>query len=127
MSSDAARAALIILIAAALSCAVVIASMALARAESGAGSWWQTDAVRRCCSEADAVYADDWTILPDGRVRATVTGGGPRNHAWAPIGRIYEVPTDRILREPGNPTGRPLLFISATSLNLYCFAMGAGI
>ena len=108
---------------------VMVALMGLAlvgraRAES---DFWNTPAVRACCSEADAVFADEWSILPDGRIMAKVTGGGPRNHAWAPIGRIYEVPADRILKEPGNPTGRPLLFLNAASLHLYCFAMGAGI
>lgn len=122
MNTDTARVALIILIAGALAC--LLALVSIARAQT---SWWQTDAVRACCSEADAVYADDWTILPDGSVRATVTGGGPRNHAWAPVGRAYEVPADKILREPGNPTGRPLLFLRRYDLGLYCFAMGAGI
>lgn len=98
-----------------------------ARAETGSGSFWQRPAVQACCSEADAVYADEWTVRPDGSVLATVTGGGPRNHDWAPIGREYVVPADRILREPGNPTGRPLLFLRRGDLHLYCFAMGAGI
>ncbi len=101
--------------------------MLMARSEENPGYWWQLQAVRACCSDADAVYADDWQIMPDGSVRATVTGGGPRNHAWAPIGKTYEVPADKILREPGNPTGRPLLFIRMGDLHLYCFALGAGI
>lgn len=110
-----------------LTCLMALAMIGRGRAEVGVGSWWNTDAVRRCCSEADAVYADEWEILADGSVKAKVTGGGPRNHVWAPIGRIYEVPADRVLREPGNPTGRALLFLSPTSLNLWCFALGAGI
>ena len=108
---------------------VMVAIMGLAvlgRARADA-SFWNIPAVRACCSEADAVYADDWRVLPDGSVSATVTGGGPRNHAWAPIGKVYIIPADKILKEPGNPTGRPLLFINASSLYLYCFAMGAGI
>lgn len=88
------------------------------------GAWWQTPAVRACCSESDAVYADVWQIMPDGSIRATVTGGGPRSHAWAPVGKVYEIPADKILREPGNPTGRALLFIRQGDLHLYCFAMG---
>lgn len=107
-----------------ITCLIALAMMARAKAES---DFWNTPAVKACCSEADAVFADTWFIAPDGRVFATVTGGGPRNHAWAPIGRTYEVPADRVLKEPGNPTGRPLLFLNKASLNLYCFAMGAGI
>lgn len=126
MSPRAAHGVLLAIWLGVMACIGVLLAMGFARAESGSG-WWQTDAVRRCCSEADAVYADTWEILPDGSVRATVTGNGPRNHAWAPLGRVYEVPADRIIREPGNPTGRPMLFLSPSSLNLWCFAMGAGI
>jgi hypothetical protein len=103
--------------------AIVVCLIWVARAKADA-SFWNTPAVRACCSEADAVYADEWTIRPDGSILATVTGGGPRGHKWAPLGRIYEVPADKILREPGNPTGRPLLFLNAGSLTLYCFALG---
>jgi len=124
MSYRAARTVILIFMALMLACVLALFKIASARADAG---FWNIPAVRACCSEADAVYADEWTIRPDGSVLATVTGGGPRNHAWAPLGRIYEVPADRILREPGNPTGRPLLFLNAASLNLYCFAMGAGI
>lgn len=124
MSYRAARVVLLVFMALMLACVLALFKIGAARADAG---FWNTPAVRACCSEADAVYADEWTVRPDGSVLATVTGGGPRNHAWAPIGRIYEVPADRILREPGNPTGRPLLFLNAASLNLYCFAMGAGI
>lgn len=89
------------------------------------GSWWSQPDVARCCGEADAVYADDWKINPDGTVTATVTAPGPRT-PWAPIGRTYNVTPDRIIKEPGNPLGRPLLFLTPDG-NLYCFALGAGI
>ena len=104
--------------------AICVCPVWAARGETRSGGWWQTDAVRACCSEADAVWADDWHMLPDGRVIAKVTGGGPRNHSWAPLGRIYEVPAERVLREPGNPTGRPILFIQQGDHHLYCFALG---
>lgn len=86
--------------------------------------YWNDPRIRVCCSQADAVYADDWRVLPDGSVLARVTGGGPRNHDWAPIGREYIVPPERVVDVPGNPTGRPLLFISPGTLGLYCFALG---
>jgi len=90
-------------------------------------SFWNTPAVRACCSEADAVIADDWKINPDGSITATVTAPGPRT-PWAPIGRQYTIPPEKILREPGNPLGRPLLFLSMNNIShVYCFAMGAGI
>lgn len=85
-------------------------------------NWWQTDDVRRCCGEADAVYADDWKSNADGSITATVTAPGPRT-PWAPIGRTYIVPVDRLITEPGNPLGRALLFINRSG-HLYCFAKG---
>ena len=88
------------------------------------GGWWNTPEVMRCCSEADAVYADDWRINSDGSVTATVTGGGPRNHAWAPIGQEYVIPAEKVISIPGNPTGRPIMFLRPWSLTLLCFAKG---
>lgn len=88
------------------------------------GSWWNTPEVSRCCSEADALYADRWIARPDGSIVATVTGGGPREHAWAPVGREYEIPADRVVTVPGNPTGRPIIFVRPWSLEPLCFAMG---
>ena len=99
--------------------------MILAAEPARAQSFWDRPAIRACCSEADAVYADEWTIHPDGSVSAVVTGGGPRGHAWAPIGRRYEVPRDKIRDREGNPTGRPLLFINPNNLpHVYCFVPG---
>lgn len=112
--------------------AIVVCLIWAARAETSGpeipDNWWNVPAVRACCSDADAVYADEWQIMPDGSIRATVTGGGPRNHAWSPIGRTYSIPAEKVLREPGNPTGRPLLFLNPHALDfIYCFALGAGI
>jgi len=88
------------------------------------GSWWATPEVRACCSVADAVWADSWQIEGD-MVRATVTGGGPQSHEWAPVGREYIVPKDKWLDLPGNPTGRPMLFVNPRNLDhVFCFALG---
>ncbi|MFN3891983.1 MAG: hypothetical protein ACK4MV_16430 [Beijerinckiaceae bacterium] len=92
--------------------------------DNAAGSWWDMPEVRRCCSIADAVWAEEWRANSDGTVTARVTGGGPRDHAWAPIGREYDVPADRIIAIPGNPTGRAMLFLHPSALSLYCFAPG---
>jgi putative intracellular protease/amidase len=88
------------------------------------GSWWSTPEVTRCCSEADAVFADRWQANPDGSITATVTGGGPRDHAWAPIGREYTIPADKVIAVPGNPTGRAILFVRPWNLEPLCFAYG---
>lgn len=103
---------------------VLLAIWLIASAVAAPASYWNDPRIRACCSEADAVYADDWRVLPDGSVIAVVTGGGPRNHAWAPIGKEYHVPAGQVVDVPGNPTGRPLLFIAPHSRSLYCFAMG---
>lgn len=98
---------------------VVVANVARAQ------SWWDKPAIRACCSVADAVYADDWIVQVNGSIKARVTGGGPRSHLWAPIGREYIIPAGKVLREPGNPTGQALLFLMPSNLNhIYCFAIG---
>lgn len=102
---------------------VVFCCVVSTRAQ-GDGSWWQLPQVRACCSEADAVYADRWE-LRDGKLTVEVTGGGPRDHAWAPIGRVFEVPQEKVIQAPGNPTGRALLFLRPTDLYVYCFLPGA--
>ena len=104
-----------------------LASVAtFARGEEAAGDWWSRPGVRACCSLADAVYADDWRVV-DGVTYATVTGGGPRNHPWAPIGRTYVIERDRLKDEPGNPTGHGVLFLVPSTLMVICFLPGTGI
>lgn len=116
------KTALMIFMAGMILCLVALFSISRARAES---DWWNEPEIAACCSGADAVYADEWTINRDGSARATVTGGGPRNHAWAPIGRVYEIPADKVVKKEGNPTGRPILFLNRHDLNIpYCFAKG---
>ena len=90
------------------------------------GSWWALPEIRACCSAADAVIADIWSVQPDGSVIATVTDGTTQTASWAQnvIGRTYHVPADKVLTVSGNPTGRALLFVHPTTHNLYCFAPG---
>ena len=99
-----------------------------ARSEELPGDWWSRPGVRSCCSLADAVYADEWKIDKEtGNLLAMVTGGGPRNHLWAPIGRVYVIPADKLKNEPGNPTGHGVLFLVPSTLEVICFLPGAGI
>lgn len=106
---------------------VLLASLVLlarTNAQENPASWWNTPEVRACCSQADAVWADRWTIEGD-TIRATVTGGGPREHAWAPVGREYVIPKAKWLDKPGNPTGRAMLFLNPRNLDhVFCFALG---
>lgn len=103
--------------------AAFFVGMTMSHAQS-APEFWNHPRIQACCSDADAVYADDWRTNADGSVTARVTGGGPRDHDWAPIGKEYHIPANRVVDVPGNPTGRPLLFIAPISGFLYCFAMG---
>lgn len=89
-------------------------------------SWWGTPAIMKCCSEADAVYADEFRVNHDGTLTVTVTGTGPRNHEWAVplLGREFTVQPWQVVNEPGNPTGRAILFIAPMSNHVYCYALG---
>lgn len=80
-----------------------------------------------CCADHDAVYADLWAVDKEGRLIATVTGGGPRRHAWAPIGRAYVIPEYMIVRASSNPTGHALMFLKPTSLEVICFVFSDGV
>lgn len=96
-------------------------------AAGGDETWWSREGVRACCSVADAVWADEWRV--DGAdMLVTVTGGGPRSHIWAPVGRVYRVPMAALKNEPGNPSGHGILFLNPHDLNIaHCFLPGAGI
>ena len=119
---------LAILIIAALSALVVAAGIGLSTAVKADQSWWDRPAIRACCSDADALYADDWRVNPDGSITAMVTGGGPRNHAWAPVGRVYEIPADKVRSNEGNPIGRPLIFVNPHNNDIVlCFVPGVMI
>lgn len=90
--------------------------------------FWQNQQIKKCCSEADALYADEWISIEKGGVRATVTGSGPLGHLWAPIGKNFDVDADKVITNTGgNPTGHALLFLNKTSFFVYCFVPGAGI
>jgi hypothetical protein len=99
---------------------------AFAQDKPESSSWWDHPRVRACCGVADAVFADQWHVLPDGSVLATVTQGTVQTAHWADalIGRTYHVPAAQVIDVPGNPTGRALLFVHPTTHNLYCFALG---
>ncbi len=105
---------------------VTFGSLATVRAES---DFWGNDVVRVCCDEADAVYADKWAFR-DGSIYATVTGGGPRNHSWAPVGATFRLEPAQVKTIKGNPTGHAILFLAGSASRNFkarCFIMGPGI
>lgn len=79
-----------------------------------------------CCAEYDAVWAD-WIGTHEGKYMVRVTGGGPRNHAWAPIGRTYLIDQSFVVWNRGNPLGRPIVFLNPTSLEPICFVPAGGV
>lgn len=120
--SDNIKTAFWILVTATVACFIIMVSIGVARAQVG---FWDRPAIRACCSEADALYADDWRVMADGSIIAKVTGGGPRGHAWAPVGREYKIPRDKVRDREGNPTGRPLLFLNKHNQEwVFCFVPG---
>lgn len=80
-----------------------------------------------CCAEHDALYADRWRTDENGNLIVVVTGAGPRNHWWAPIGREYLVENYMKITNSGNPTGHSLLFVSPLTLQALCFVFGDGV
>ena len=75
---------------------------------------------RNCCAEYDAVWAE-WVGTENGMYVVEITGGGPRDHEWAPIGRRYLVGQEFIVWNRGNPLGRPIMFLSPSTLEPLCF------
>ncbi|MFA7279833.1 MAG: hypothetical protein WC100_07035 [Sterolibacterium sp.] len=96
--------------------------------QASAQSFWAVPRIRACCSDADAVYADDFRPLAGGMIRVKVTGRGPRNHAWAPLGRVYIIKADKQVHEAGSYKDRPphsLLFLNPANLDyVHCFVVG---
>ena len=77
MTARAAKAILLLYGIGMIFCLVALFKIGAARAEgSSSGNpndWWNLPEIRKCCSEADAIFADDWTINQDGSIDATVT------------------------------------------------------
>jgi hypothetical protein len=113
----------------------LVVTITLSSAKSDDKSdWWNSlrrtnpDGTRvSCCAEYDAVYADVWHLTANNMIEVTVTGRGPRNHAWAPIGKKYLVPSYFLVDGNGNKTGHALLFLNPNSLEPICFIPGVGI
>lgn len=88
-------------------------------------SFWNHPTVASCCSQGDAVYAEKYRPLTDGSLEVEVTGRGPRNHDWAPIGRKYIILPDKIkIVLVANPESKPILFLNPRLLEPLCFVLG---
>jgi len=95
-----------------------------------AQEFWTRPSIRACCSQADAVFSDDWHISGDEAVVVVSSVGA--SSAWArdQIGKTYRVPKDKFRWEP-NPTGRAILFLRPFERKpdgtyyIYCFVPGS--
>ena len=92
-----------------------------------------TNPTMSCCGLADAYWADEVKVLPDGRVEVTITDDRPDK----PLGRPNRPPGTKVIipkqnmvdfsKPPnegkGNPTGHGVLFISVSGV-VYCYVTG---
>ena len=96
-------------------------------------NFWALPQITRCCSLADALYADEWEYLADGSVKLKITGTGPRNLEWAEklIGREYIIPKEKVLLIEGlykDRPNRPIVFVNQLYNDfVYCFIPGVMI
>jgi hypothetical protein len=81
-----------------------------------------------CCGEADAYWADSFTI-EDGRTVAIITD----TRDDAPLGRPHIAPGTRVVVpnhklkfDAGNPTGHGVIFVSPTR-HVYCYVTPGGV
>lgn len=80
-----------------------------------------------CCGVADAYYADKITVI-NGKAYATITDDrddGPLGRPHIPNGTIVEIPSHKMSRYTGNPTGHNIIFMSPSGL-VHCFILGTG-
>ena len=72
-----------------------------------------------CCGEADAYWADQIRVGPDGEIIATITDDrddGPLKRMHEDIGNKYIVPPNKITKKDGNPTGHAIIFLGTSSI-----------
>lgn len=80
-----------------------------------------------CCSFADAYWADEVHVRDD-KTFVTITDNRPD----APLGRphrengtVFEVPTEKLKWDRGNPTGHGVLFLSVVGY-VFCYVQPGG-
>ena len=90
-----------------------------------------------CCGESDAYYADE-VKYKNGRMIAVITDereDAPLMRQHEDLGTEYEVPSGKITRQDGNPTGHVIIFLGGMSwLNdkkmprpVLCYVMNGGV
>jgi hypothetical protein len=91
-----------------------------------------------CCGEADAYWADQVRVGPNGQIIATITDDrddGPLKRMHEDIGNKYIVPPNKITKKDGNPTGHAIIFLGTSSIfglrseprPVLCYVMNGGV
>ena len=94
-----------------------------------------------CCGEADAYWADEVHVEPDGTggqlVVAVITDtrdDSPLRRIHEDVGTRYVVPPNKITRKDGNPTGHVIIFLGANEWkgaqrkrDVVCYVMNGGV
>jgi len=94
-----------------------------------------------CCGEADAYWADEVHVEPDGNggqiVVAVITDtrdDAPLKRIHEDVGTRYVVPPNKITRKDGNPTGHVIIFLGANRWHgedrirdVVCYVMNGGV
>ena len=72
-----------------------------------------------CCGEADAYWADQVRVGPNGEIIAAITDDredGPLRRMHEDIGNKYIVPPNKIIKKDVNPTGHAIIFLGTSSI-----------
>ena len=88
------------------------------------GQWKSNDPrlsqlFRGRCGEADAYWADQVRVGPNGEIIAAITDDredGPLKRMHEDIGNKYIVPSNKITKKDGNPTGHAIIFLGTSSI-----------
>jgi hypothetical protein len=72
-----------------------------------------------CCGEADAYWADQVRVGPNGEIIAAITDDredGPLRRMHEDIGNKYIVPPNKIIKKNVHPTGHAIIFLGTSSI-----------
>lgn len=81
-----------------------------------------------CCGESDLYWCDDIHVR-DNKTFCKITDDRPdepRNRPHLDLGTEFEIPSNKLKFDKGNPTGHALLFVSRGGF-VFCFVQGTGI